>query len=116
MNIRIFMGIKMCQAIDHSLRLLCGRRIVEPNQGSTVDALGQDRKIPSHSVHIKDRLEMIKKIVMTSARQMGARQTGARVRGAHSHGGLLVGVRVLVEFADFDVFEDRERIGRLNRE
>ena len=44
------MGVEVRQPVDHDLRLLCGGRVVEPDQRLAVDRLAQDREVLAHRV------------------------------------------------------------------
>ena len=52
------MLVEVAQALDHRLRFLRGGRVVEPHQRLAIDALGEDREIPTHRLHIEAALRL----------------------------------------------------------
>jgi hypothetical protein len=53
MHVRVFVLVKVTQAIDHRLRLLRGCSIIQPDQRTAVDLLAQNRKIAANRLHIE---------------------------------------------------------------
>ena len=52
-DVRVFVLVEVLQPVDHRLRFLRRRGIVQPDQRPTVDPFVQDRKIPPNCRHIK---------------------------------------------------------------
>ncbi len=50
MNVRVFVFVEVRDAVDHALRLLRGRRVIQPDQRTAVDAFAaksESRGVPS---------------------------------------------------------------------
>ncbi len=52
-NVGVLVGVEMRQPVDDHLRLLGGRRVVEPDQRLSVDGLLQDREVGPHGVDVE---------------------------------------------------------------
>ncbi len=52
-DVGVLVGVEVRQPVDHDLRLLGGRRVVEPDQRLAVDGLLQDREIGPHRVDVE---------------------------------------------------------------
>ena len=52
-DVGVFVLVKVCQAVDDSLRLLCGGGIVKPDQWPPVDQFVQNREIAPNGIGVK---------------------------------------------------------------
>ncbi|MOA25085.1 hypothetical protein D3C78_1457920 [compost metagenome] len=52
MHIRIFIGVGMRNGVDHHLRFLSGRAVVEIDQRLAIDLARQDREILPHGFNV----------------------------------------------------------------
>ncbi len=53
-DVGVLVGVEVRQPVDHYLRLLRGRGVVEPDQRLSVDGLPQDREVRPHRVDVED--------------------------------------------------------------
>ena len=53
MHVGIFARVEMGDAVDHGLRLLRGRGVVEPDQRLAVDIFVQDREVAAEDMRVE---------------------------------------------------------------
>ena len=85
MHVGVFVLVEVFETIDDGLRLLRGRRVVEPDERTPIDALSQDWEIAANRLHV-ERIRREAEIVRQSRARCPPESARARYFPARADG------------------------------
>ena len=80
-DVGVLVGVEVRQPVDHHLRLLGGRGVVEPDQRLSVDGLLQDREVRPHRVDV-EHLVVVAATAAPDRRRSGSSSCASSPAGA----------------------------------